>query len=119
MVVTVKQMTAWFVISFILVKTSTDALLSPRIRYQSTPSHYHNNFTYSPNRKRKRSRRMMQVSAANHLITEPLPLLDKPLNTSHWSGYIHLDGHDNNQEKNLFYWLFAPNVHDVDDKNNH
>ena len=60
---------------------------------------------------------MMQVSAANHLITEPLPLLDKPLNTSHWSGYIHLDGHDNNQERNLFYWLFAPNVHDVDDKN--
>ena len=61
----------------------------------STPSHYHNNFTYSLNRKWKRSRRMMQVSAANHLITEPLPLLDKPLNTSHWSGYIHLDGHDN------------------------
>ena len=55
---------------------------------------------------------MMQVSAADHLVTEPLPLLDKPLNTSHWAGYIHLEGHDDNniQERNLFYWLFAPNA---------
>jgi len=117
MVATIKQMTTWFVIS--IVKTSTDALLSPRIRYQSTPSH-NNNFTYLPNRKRKRSRRMMQVIAADHLVTEPLPLLDKPLNTSHWAGYIHLDGHDdnNNQERNLFYWLFAPShLPDGEDKN--
>jgi len=63
---------------------------------------------------------MMQVSAADHLVTEPLPLLDKPLNTSHWSGYIHLDGHDDNniQERNIFYWLFAPShLPDRDDKN--
>jgi len=59
---------------------------------------------------------------SDHLVTEPLPLLDKPLNTSHWSGYINLHGHDDNdiQERNLFYWLFAPNVPflpDGEDKN--
>ena len=32
MVVTIKQMTTWFVIS--IVKTSTNALMSPRNRYQ-------------------------------------------------------------------------------------
>ena len=38
MVATINQMTAWFVISFILVKTSTDALMSQEIDIKV---HYH------------------------------------------------------------------------------
>lgn len=120
MAVTIKQIITWLVVSS-LVKTSTDALMSPRIQYEGAP--IHNNFTYSPNRSRKRSRNMMQVTAADHLVTDLLPLLDKPLNTSHYAGYVHLGGHDdnNNQERNLFYWLFAPSSNalneDVNDKN--
>ena len=108
----------------LLLLLSSNGLMAPRRnynRYRSAPTSVSSNNNSTSIRtardRQQRSRRMYDISPSDHLVSEALPLLDIPLSTSHYAGYINImpsdETTDTDRERNLFYWLFSPGNNDT------